>query len=1015
MKKDNGNSFRFVLRDIIVPIAALLATMSVLFTVFNIKLGEAAKQRAYKLLSDSSGLQNASMEERIKGCFQQLDIIAAGIDWKKDIYSDESVLRDLKSLNKNSQFVNLAITDRGGKLLYQNGNIADCSDRSYIKEALRGEASSQFLSKGRMSGDAVFVFAAPVYADNEVIGAVVATRNLKDISNELGDLEFNDNQYNFLCYGDGEIIAIPGGNEFPLQVGDNVDKYFKSDTKISDIDINEVYEYKSGSGEYYGIFVPSGLENIYIFSLTTVSYALSLAGLYSKWSAVLALAIFAITFIAALIIIFKLRQRIRAAEAEELERRNKLEEYHKFQNRRSLGRKNVFASYHLNLTKNQFSCNEDIMKDPNFKGSYEAITTAEEFLNFAGSYLFPDDKKLYNEIMTRDSLIRAYENGKTTVQHDFMYYASSGRYTWLRMIIDLVRNPITGDLEAIAYSVGINREKRLEQIGKKIIAENFEAVGLIDVKSGRLFGAKEAGEAKVKKDYDLEDGVEYDAAMRRIMGILLTENDYEYVKEEMKFSKVIKGLEKSDVYSLTTSLYSKEKGVNGCFKINYSYLDSRKESIIVSCEDITDILASKTDIETGLYNSTGFYEKIEEWLKENPGKKYRIYRYNIDGFNDINGTYGYETGNRLLIDIGKYMRMRSNENSFAAHLTADHFVRFCTAECETAEEHYNMFLSDFSDYDLEFPLSIHVGVYDLCEENCSVLTMTYKAYIALQSVKEDLTKHIGYYKEGLMQATKNQQMFLAEMKKALAEEQFEVWFQPQFNYEDKSLTGAEALVRWNYPGIGIIPPGEFIPLFERSRQITMLDIYVWEKSCRYIRYWKDKGIEMPVSVNVSRIDIQNPEICGILLEQTRKYNIEPKLLKLEITESAYLSETEVLKSSIKSFKDAGFTIEMDDFGAGYSSLNILKDLDIDVLKLDKQLVSEIGVGNEKSDNILRFVIMMAKALNIDIIAEGVKTEGQAEFLKSVNCFNMQGFYFAKPMTAEEFENFAKNCKIGKMQ
>lgn len=1015
MKKNNGSQFRFVLRDIVIPVAALIAAVSVLFTVFNIKLGEAAKQKAYKFLSDSSGVQNASMEERINECFQQLDIISAGIDWEKDIYNDESVLRDLKSLNKNSQFVNLAITDRGGRLIYQNGDIADCSDRSYIKEAFKGEASSQFLSKGRMSGDTVFVFAAPVYAENEIIGAVVATRNLKDISNELGGLALNDNQYNFLCYGDGEIVTTPKGNKFPLCVGDNVDKFFKSDKKISDIDINEVYEYKGGGAGYYGIFVPSGLDNIYIFSLTTVSYASSLAGLYSKWSAVLALAILIITFVAALIIIFKLRQRIRAAEAEELERRNKLEEYHKFQNRRSLGRKNVFASYHLNLTKNQFSCNEDIMKDPNYSGDYEKITTADGFLDLAGSYLFPDDKKLYNEIMTRESLIRAYENGKTTVQHDFMYYASSGRYAWLRMIVDLVRNPITGDLEAIAYSVGINREKRMEQIGKKIIAENFEAVGLIDAKSGRLFGAKEAEEAKVKKDYNLKDGIEYDAAMRHIMSFLLTENDYEYVKEEMKLSKVLKGLEKSDVYSLTTSLYSEEKGVNGCFKMNYSYLDSRKESIIISCEDITDILASKTDIETGLYNSTGFYEKIEEWLKENPGKKYRIYRYNIDGFNDINGTYGYETGNRLLRDIGKYMRIRSNENSFAAHLTADHFVRFCSAECETAEEHYNVFLSDFSDYDLEFPLSIHVGVYDLCEENCSALTMTYKAYIALQSVKEDLTKHIGYYKDGLMQATKNQQMFLAKMRKALAEEQFEVWFQPQFNYEDKSLIGAEALVRWNYPGIGIIPPGEYIPLFERSRQITMLDIYVWEKSCRYIRYWLDRGIEMPVSVNVSRIDIQNPEICGILLEQTRKYNIEPRLLKLEITESAYLSETEVLKSSIKSFKDAGFTVEMDDFGAGYSSLNILKDLDIDVLKLDMQLVSEIGAGNEKSDNILRFVVMMAKALNIDIIAEGVKTEKQAEFLKSVNCFNMQGFYFAKPMTAEDFENFAKKSKIGKLQ
>lgn len=996
--KDNTKEKRFILKGIVLPVFALLAITAAVLGIYGSRLGADSEKRAYRLLADSARTQSISMNERVSACFEQLDLIASAIEWNKDIYTDKGVLDDLNILLRESRFANIAISTRSGKLLYQNGTTADCSDRPYFKDALAGRQSTQFLSEGRMSGSSVFVFASPVRSDNKIVGVIVATRLLSDICGELDGPDTNKNQYNFLCYGNGDVIAAADRNTLYVKVGRNIDDYFKGEDKAADTAEGDVRKYTYNDEKYYGIYMPIGLEDIYIFSVTTTAYASYLAGIQSKMTLAVTFLLFIITLIAAVLIIVIMHRRITIVSAFEAERRKKLEEYHSFQSRRLLERPGVLAMYYVNLAKNICCFGSSKLKDKT-----ETLKTADDVCNRAYSEMHPCDRSKFNEMFSRNALLASFTDGKRNVSGDFMLYSPDERYIWVRITAELVRSPITDEAEAFIYAESISSEKRLEQICSKIIDEDFEAMGLIDVASGRIFGIKTLGDARFLENHVLKGGAMYDDAAIYSLERSLSKHDFEFLKDSITLENIKKHLENSPQYSLTTHLMNADNSSGGYYKVSYSYLDGRKESIVVSCENISDIVASKTDIETGLLNASGFHDEVLRIIEENPGRRYRIYRYNIDGLSNINATYGFNAGNRLLRSVGEHMRTRNRELSFSAHLYADHFARFCFEDYPSAEECYKSFTEDFKDYELDYPITIHMGVYDLCEENCDPSVMLYKAYLALRSVRYDFSTPIAYYKTGLMQAAETRQKLLGEVKGALKKGEFEVWFQPQYDYETSALIGAEALVRWRHPERGLIQPADFIPLLERSRQVTFVDTYVIEKSCAYAKYWQERGIELPISVNISRIDILSGKICRTISDTVKKLGIEPRLIKLEITESAYTSDTEALKSVVTDFKAAGFTVEMDDFGSGYSSLNILKDLDIDTIKIDIKLTSQVGCGNKKSDDILRSVVKMAKDLNIGVIAEGVETKTQAEFLKAVGCTAMQGYYFARPMPPQEFE------------
>lgn len=283
----------------------------------------------------------------------------------------------------------------------------------------------------------------------------------------------------------------------------------------------------------------------------------------------------------------------------------------------------------------------------------------------------------------------------------------------------------------------------------------------------------------------------------------------------------------------------------------------------------------------------------------------------------------------------------------------------------------------------------------------------------------------------MIENLKDEQELITDMVVGLQRNEFTVYLQPQYDYTTESLVGAEALVRWNHPTKGLISPAIFIPVFERNGFITQLDLFIWEKTCQLLQKWKDMGLNpIPVSVNISRRDIYNQNLVQVFNGLLKKYNLTPNLLRLEITESAYMENPTQLIQVVEALRDNGFCLEMDDFGSGYSSLNTLKEVPVNVLKLDMKFIAadtkdlKDGKNNSKGGNILSSVIRMANWLHLPVIAEGIESKEQADYLKSIGCFYMQGYYFARPLPIEKYEelltnlspvNFEKNKKEAELE
>ena len=309
-------------------------------------------------------------------------------------------------------------------------------------------------------------------------------------------------------------------------------------------------------------------------------------------------------------------------------------------------------------------------------------------------------------------------------------------------------------------------------------------------------------------------------------------------------------------------------------------------------------------------------------------------------------------------------------------------------------------------------LTCSAGVYRITNPTMGVSTMCDRALLALLTVKNSYNDKVARYEDDMLRGLLAEEQLERDMERGISEGQFAVYFQPQVNYDTGYIIGAEALVRWKHPQRGLIQPGEFIPLFEKNGFITRLDEYVWRRTAEYMRSWLDMDVwdtPVPVSVNISRLDIYDTGICEKIKAIVDEYGVPPELFKLEITESAYMDNPHQLISVVKDLKALGFSVEMDDFGSGYSSLNTLKDVPVDVLKLDTRFLCS-GEDDARGGSILSSVIRMAHWLKLPVIAEGVETRTQADYLKSLGCFYMQGYYFGRPMPTEDFEKLLTGCR-----
>ena len=408
------------------------------------------------------------------------------------------------------------------------------------------------------------------------------------------------------------------------------------------------------------------------------------------------------------------------------------------------------------------------------------------------------------------------------------------------------------------------------------------------------------------------------------------------------------------------------------------------------------------DALTGVYNRETFYEKTVELLQQNRTMRYNILYFDINCFKIINDLFHIETGNLILKTAGTYFKTITEGIGVAGHMEADHFA-ICMPE---AMLDIDILLEgiDNAIFSLGIKNNIlfYAGIYAVDDVLVPVNQMCDRAHMALNTVKGLYKKRYAYYDEKMREVLLEEQMLLREMELALSEGQFCVHYQPIYSIHEGRAVSAEALVRWRHPTAGVIPPVRFVPLFERNGFVVRLDRFAWEEVCRLLAERVRAHLPVvPVSVNVSRLNFYDSDFCDTIVGLLKKYDLDPSLLRLEITESAYTDNPQQLLSVLKKLQALGLKILMDDFGSGYSSLNMLKNLAVDILKIDMSFVQDLE-DSQRAPLILRRVVEMAHDLGMSVVVEGVETKAQIDFLASIGCDKIQGYYFAKPMPKEDF-------------
>ncbi len=407
---------------------------------------------------------------------------------------------------------------------------------------------------------------------------------------------------------------------------------------------------------------------------------------------------------------------------------------------------------------------------------------------------------------------------------------------------------------------------------------------------------------------------------------------------------------------------------------------------------------------TGLYTVQKFSQRVQVILEENADTKFTFVRLDIERFKMINNFYGIDAGDRLLVHLAGLIEKywQNVKNSVFGRVDGDVFG-ICFEKDDKKLNDFILYMKqELKKYQAAYYLETAMGIYDIQDNNMDVRNILARATLAAKQCKGQYMVHEARYTEELREKIIKEQNIINEMDHALETEEFVVYFQPKYELNHYKPMGAEALVRWKKADGTIVSPGDFIPVFESNGFIIKLDYYVWDKVCQLIKNnLNHRGDSEVISVNVSRVNLYNPEFLESLVNLVEKYKIPPKYLHLELTESAFSDDARMIQNAVDYLHKAGFTILMDDFGSGYSSLNVLKDIDIDVLKIDMRFLSK-GSSEERSEKILEAVIKMAKSLDMQVIAEGVEEEKQVKMLKRLGCDYIQGYYFAKPMPKKDY-------------
>lgn len=467
-------------------------------------------------------------------------------------------------------------------------------------------------------------------------------------------------------------------------------------------------------------------------------------------------------------------------------------------------------------------------------------------------------------------------------------------------------------------------------------------------------------------------------------------------------------------FAETNCRFVKENGEPRWYNVSLQYMrdaDGNPMRIIGTMKDIDDVTKSSEalkyraeyDTLTGIRNSQRFFVDVEYMFEKNPTQKYAIVVFDVDRFKMINDLFDLKTGDEVLIHIAEVLRETMPPDSCYCRMHSDVFG-LCLPFQKKGHIIRSIEKIRKGIYNRGFAFDVNTS-YGICipeDRNTPINLLCDRAGLARKTVKGNVMQFCAFYDEQYRDEMLKVREIEHDMDAALKSNQFVMYLQPKYDLKDNKIIGAEVLARWQHPIKGLIQPGDFVPLFERNGFILKLDEFMWEEACKALRSWIDAGkTPVPLSVNISRYHIYHNDLEGILTKLLKKYRLSPELLILEITETLFFDKVEDLYRILYRLQELGFHLEVDDFGSGYSSLNMLRNIPVDTIKIDKDFLDDT-LTSDKGKIVVCHTIAMAKELKLGVIAEGVETMEHVEFLKKSNCDIAQGYYFAKPMSLEKF-------------
>lgn len=642
-----------------------------------------------------------------------------------------------------------------------------------------------------------------------------------------------------------------------------------------------------------------------------------------------------------------------------------------------------------------------------------------------GIVRYPIYGKTYQELFENadKALFQAKENGKNMIQ---MYDQTllhclpekeSGYYNQYRMhdSQSLFRGEgqkiihFAFDIMAKTKDVSSAVKLLMEKIGREY---HVDSVGIIETEKGRTrLNVTYEWHAKKSDVFDIE--IEETVLLRGdcfdSQGLYMKEGAGGSVLmaafyEEGKFRGCV-GLKDASGHRLWSN-DEKEKLIEISKIVSFYLLKLRvSEKISERLEHMKNY-----DTMTGLSTLYKFKKDMAQMVAERP-QRYAVVYWDISNFKFINETYGYQAGDRVLYDLAVFLKGYLNqEDCLLARDSADKFVGLCpVTDIEEFRRWLNKIGQEFHELQKEKNISVNLtvvsGTYLIEEGNQDISTAIDNANVARKAAKGGISSACRFYDEDMEESIRREIEILNNMEEALKNKEFIVYLQPKIDLDGEKPAGAEALVRWRRFDGSMVAPSEFIPLFEKNGFILDLDFYVYEEVCQTIRRWLNNNMKIvPISMNVSRVHLNDGQFIFKLKKLVDFYQVPPELVELELTESMFLDNTKVALATMQELRKMGFSVSIDDFGAGYSSLSLLKDMATDVIKLDKEFFVHDELLNEEKI-VVSSIINMAKQLNMKVLSEGIETKKQTEFLKEMDCDMVQGYFYAKPMPIREFERF----------